>query len=151
MYVLKTNPCCAGNRILAKSFNPCNNTLESSTDMHTLSFHLVLFESSYWCICKNSLDFAEVISQLVEYAFDKAKYSVWYLEKRLYAGRLQGLFHKLFFYHHPVQKWSNPPSQYQRGDPRSKMSEPVKWQGCNNKENVEGAGQIGVLLRAKRP
>jgi hypothetical protein len=31
------------------------------------------------------------------------------------------------------------------------MSEPVKWQGCNKKENVEGAGQIGVLLRAKRP
>jgi hypothetical protein len=40
--------------------------------MHTLSFHLVLFGSSYWHICKNSLDFAEVILQLVEYAFDKA-------------------------------------------------------------------------------
>jgi hypothetical protein len=44
-----------------------------------------------------------------------------------------------------------PVCQYQRGDPRGKVSEPVKWQGCNNKENVEGAGQIGVLLRAKRP
>jgi hypothetical protein len=40
--------------------------------MHTLSFHIVLFGSSYWCICKNSLDFAEVILQVVEYAFDKA-------------------------------------------------------------------------------
>lgn len=40
--------------------------------MHTLSFHLVLFRSSYWCICKNSLDFAKVVLQLVEYAFVKA-------------------------------------------------------------------------------
>jgi hypothetical protein len=62
---------------------------------------------------------------------------------------MAGIISQALFLSSPSSEVIRSPSQYQRGDPRGKVSEPVKWQGCNNKRMWRVLDKLEFCLEQK--